>query len=289
MTWGEIAEIMRAEGQALAIVNTKKDALALLTALGDRDALHLSTSLCGAHRRKVIDTVTNRLASGASCRLVSTQVVEAGVDIDFPLVLRALGPLDSIIQAAGRCNREGRLSRGRVIVFRPADGGLPPGPYATGTGVTETLLTRAKLAISVLNPDDPGAARAYFERLFGLVGADAHGIQVLRQALNYPEVARNFRMIDDDTVSVAVAYGNPDERARVQRNLNTLREKSRSARLTLRALQPYMVSIRRHEADRLIRIGLIDPVMEGVGEWMGQYDPVRGLLAQGPDPDVLII
>ena len=113
LPWSGVAELMRCEPQALAIVNTKRDAMQLLDALDDRDALHLSTLLCGAHRRRVIDEVARRLRDGRSCRLVSTQVVEAGVDFDFPMVLRALAPLDSIIQAAGRCNREGPAERAR--------------------------------------------------------------------------------------------------------------------------------------------------------------------------------
>lgn len=289
LTWDDVAKQMRSQAQALAIVNTKKDALALLDALADPDALHLSTSLCGAHRQQVIDEVRRRLKAGAPCRLVSTQVVEAGVDIDFPLVLRALGPLDSIIQAAGRCNREGRLSRGQVIVFRPAGGGMPFGAYKAGAGFTEVLRTQARLDGRDLDPDDPDVARAYFQRLFQAIDIDREGIQALRTALNYPEVARNFRMIDDDTVSVVVPYGTPKAKQGVQSDLQALRDKSRSARLLLRRLQPYTVSIRRREADRLTRIGLIDPIMDGVGEWMGQYDTMRGLLAQGPDPDVLII
>ena len=166
---------------------------------------------------------------------------------------------------------------------------MPFGAYKAGAGFTEVLRTQARLDGRDLDPDDPDVARAYFQRLFQAIDIDREGIQALRTALNYPEVARNFRMIDDDTVSVVVPYGTPKAKQGVQSDLQALRDKSRSARLLLRRLQPYTVSIRRREADRLTRIGLIDPIMDGVGEWMGQYDTMRGLLAQGPDPDVLII
>ncbi len=273
LTWAEVASVMREEShQALAVVNTKKDALALLDALNDPGALHLSTSLCGAHRRHVIEEVKRRLRTGESCKLVSTQVIEAGVDLDFPLVLRALGPLDSIIQAAGRCNREGRLERGRVIVFRPAEGGLPVGIYRTATDITGALRGGDHL-----DPDDPAVPRRYFQRLFQTVETDREHIQKLRAELNYPEVARRFRMIDEDTESLAVHYD-----AEVGEMLKRLRQGAPDARLLLRRLQPYLVSVRRHQAERYRQLGLIAEVLPGLGEWLGAYDPIRGLVGEDP-------
>jgi len=131
-SWERVAQEMAAEPQCLTVVNTKKDALALLDALNDPEVLHLSTLLCMAQRREVMEEIKKRLdpERPLPCRVVATQVVEAGVDLDFPVVLRALGPLDRIVQAAGRCNREGRLSMGRVIIFQPAEVRVPPGGKA---------------------------------------------------------------------------------------------------------------------------------------------------------------
>ncbi len=199
------------EDQALCVVNTKKDALALLDALGDPHALHLSTLLCGAHRRAVLDEVKRRLAAGEPCRLISTQVVEAGVDLDFPLVLRALGPLSSIIQAGGRANREGRRARGRVIIFDPAEGGLPRGVYRRASQTTRSLLRDSRLDM-----DDPATTHRFFASLFPLEETDREQIQKCRAALDYIETAQRFRMIDDDTLDVVVPYGSSDEQAQVQ-------------------------------------------------------------------------
>lgn len=287
LSWIEVADIVRTNPQALVIVNTKRDALALLDALADPDTLHLSTLLCGAHRSDVIREVERRLSHQVPCHLISTQVVEAGVDLDFPLVLRALAPFDSLIQAAGRCNREGKLASGRVIIFDPAEGGIPPGPYRTGRDVT-----RKMLGSGPLNPDDPEDARRYFEQWLETLGDDAtdrRKIQDGRRQLDYPRVARDFRMIDDDTLSAVVTgYGSPRAKALVRRSLDELRAGSPRARFLLRTLQPYVVSIRQREAERLER-GLLLPVTERLAEWCGPYASPRGIAAAGFDPEALII
>jgi CRISPR-associated endonuclease/helicase Cas3 len=283
MPWTEVTELLQRERQALVVVNTKRDAMACLHALDDGEALHLSTLLCGAHRRTVLKLVKEKLASNQVCRLVSTQVVEAGVDLDFPLVLRALGPLDSIIQAAGRCNREGQLARGRIIVFQSEGGSMPPGPYRMGADVTRALLTQSQ------DPDDPDMTRAYFRQFLETLntGTDRERIQELRRCFNYPEVARKFRMIDDLTESVVITvYGSAQEKALVKHFLAQLRDGSPDARVLLRELQPYLVSLRTRQAERYRQQGLIAPVFGTLGEWRGAYDQVRGLVADPSDLDL---
>lgn len=283
LAWAEVAELLRAESQVLAIVNTKRDALALLDALGDPDALHLSTLLCGAHRRKVLRTVEHRLAEGRPCRLISTQVVEAGVDLDFPVVLRALGPLDGIIQAAGRCNREGRLHRGRVVIFTPSEGGLPQGAYRTATQITAALLDGGRLDLG-----DPAVPEAYFKRLFETLDPDARQVQRLRERFDYPEVARRFRMIDGQTANVVVRYDDGAGQQLPYEAIEALRRGTPEARHLLRRLQPFVVPVPLGSVARYARQGLIVPVTDSFGEWVGVYDQVRGLLADDPDLGVLI-
>ncbi|GAB4430040.1 MAG: hypothetical protein OHK0015_14720 [Chloroflexi bacterium OHK40] len=275
LNWHEVADQLRGASQALAVVNTKGDALSLLGALGDPDALHLSTLLCGAHRRAVIADVKQRLAAGQPCRLVSTQVIEAGVDLDFPLVLRAMGPLDRIVQAAGRCNREGRLDRGRVVVFEPAEGKLPPGAYRVATEIT-----RAMVGSGTLDPDSPADMRRYFEQLYATVSLDRRQIQQLRQSLNYPEIAQAFRMIDEETEEVVITtYGDEATRDQLARDLEQLRRQEGNARALLRRVQPFIVSLRVAVAQRYRAEGLIEELMPGLGRWHGRYDPVLGLVA----------
>jgi CRISPR-associated endonuclease/helicase Cas3 len=286
MSWQAVAGLMDDERQALAVVNTKKDAFALLDALNDPDALHLSTMLCGAHRRGVIEEIRRRLRVGSPCRLISTQIIEAGVDLDFPVVLRAIGPLDSVIQAAGRCNREGLLGHegGRVIVFRPAEGGMPLGVYRTATGVT------AALEPNNAKPDRPEVLRRYFQQFFSVIDTDRKNIQSRRAEFDYPEVARRFQLVDDDTEAVAVTkYGTPEERAQVRRWLEGLRGGGADARWRMQRLQPYLVSVRCREAERYRRQGLIDEIVPGIGEWQGGYDRVRGLAADRLDLETLVV
>ncbi|HUZ84767.1 MAG TPA: CRISPR-associated endonuclease Cas3'', partial [Gaiellales bacterium] len=277
LTWAEVAALMADEAQALAVANTKQDALDLLDVLDDPDALHLSTLLCGAHRREVVETIRRRLAAGEPCRVVSTQVVEAGVDLDFPVVLRAYGPLDGIIQAAGRCNREGRLAAGRVIVFRPAEGHLPSGAaYRAGTGVTGALLGRGDL-----DPDDPAVSARYFRQLFTAISTDRERIQALRERLDFPEVAARFQMIEPSESVAVTGYGSAQERAEVQDILAQLSAGTPNARRLLRRLQPYLVSLPTYQAERYRSQGLIEPVMPGLGEWHGEYHETRGIVAAG--------
>ncbi len=285
-SWEEVAETLRGSPQALAVVNTRKDALNLLEALGGDDALHLSTLLCGVHRQRVIREIRDRLAKGSICRVVSTQVVEAGVDLDFPLVMRAVGPLDSIIQAAGRCNRSGLLESGRVVVFNPQDSRPPPGPYTIATQQTMSMLNAGPLDL-----DDPDTITTYFRRVFSISDDDARQIQNVRKELDYPEVASRFRMIEDETVDVIVPnYGEPEERRMVEATLDKLRNGTPEARFLLRRVRPWTLQVYRSQVAPNERSGLMAQVMPGVYEWLGDYDPITGIGGiTSLDPDRLIV
>lgn len=276
-SWKEVAErLLEAspERRAMAVLNTRKDALALLAQLEGEPTLHLSTRLCGAHRRVVLEEVRRRLGAEEPCLLVATQVVEAGVDLDFPVVFRALGPLDRIAQAAGRCNREGMLpNKGRVVVFRPAEGTMPPGnEYRSGTDEARMMLESKDLDLH-----DPDVFRKYFRLLYGDVSLDAKGIQELRKEFDYPEVANRFRLIDGVSVPVIVRYKGSDQKqnnAR-ERTIGRIRHTGLWAG-DHRVLQPYVVSLFEQEFER--NRDWIEEIAEGVYVWHGDYDErLRGI------------
>ena len=277
LSWEELAEKVRKRCQIMVVLNTRRDVLALLSALrGDPDTFHLSTLLCPAHRREILQEVRERLREGKPVRLVSTQVVEAGVDLDFPEVWRAVGPLDRVVQAAGRCNREGRLAQGRVVLFWPREGTSPRGPYRVGIEKARLLLTQ--------NPPerlhDPQLYEAYFRELFTTVETDAKEIQNYRKGLDYPEVAQRYRLIPEDTVPVVVPYGEWRERLEDFQSAPSMQR--------WRRLQPYVVGLFRHQVKAFREF--LDPV-EGwdVYVWRGRYDPKRGLVADYDDPSDLVV
>ncbi len=279
--WSEVAGWMREERSALAIVNTKRHAIELLDALGDADALHLSTLLCGAHRRQVIEEIRRRLREGEPCRVVSTQVVEAGVDLDFETVFRAEAPLDAVIQAAGRCNREGNLEGyGKVVVFASPDGKVPPGAYETGRDTAREV----RAVFPDAAADDLRVLRAYFERMAERIPEDVHRVQEARDALDFPMVAERFRMIDEDTCDVIVDWPEGQGPA-IERLVDQLTDRQGSPREALRRLQPYTVSLRRREYEKLKTQGYVTelPGFTDLARWKGRYDSVRGIVEADPE------
>lgn len=273
--WERVANEMRATDQALTIVNTVRHAAELFRALDDPDAFHLSTRMCGAHRRAVFREIRERLRDGRPCRVVSTQLVEAGVDLDFPAVLRAIGPLDRIAQAAGRCNREGRLpEKGRVVVFAVADDTMPTGAYRTGTDITTMLLREGAVDFT-----DPTTFETYFRTLYADTDPDERQVQHYRAERCYEEVAERFRIIDEDTFPMVVTY---DEEALAAKH-RLLDARGKEVRDAFRGIQPYVVTARAYERPRFEAAGLIAEIRDGLWEWTGAYDDKLGLIAPERD------
>ena len=282
LEWAELAQEIRYLNQVMVVLNTRKDALALIDALREATHVyHLSTLLCGQHRKDKLKEIRIRLKKGDPVRLISTQVVEAGVDVDFPVVYRAIGPLDRIVQAAGRCNREWRdpNSLGQVVIFHPKEGGIPGGAYFVGKTEAEAMLGKSGAENLLHQPD---IFIEYFQRLFSDMSErlDEKGIQELRRDMNYPEVSRRYRLIPKDTVPVVVNYKD---------SMLLLNEWERNPSLnSWRRLQPYLVNIYRWQVE-----GFHDWLHPITGDslflWTGKYDDIRGITADALDPADLIM
>lgn len=193
------------EGQVLCIVNSRKQAQAAYALLNREGRYHLSTLMTPAHRREKLSEIRARLLQGLPCRVVSTSLIEAGVDVDFPAVYRAEAGLDSILQAAGRCNREGKRSPDDSIVhiFTP-EGGSPP--------LFQPNIKAANSALRKTSPDDPAAIVKYFDTLYEWAGQALDHKNIMDQwergssGVQYPfqTIAEQFHLIEQPTTTVYI-------------------------------------------------------------------------------------
>lgn len=278
--WPQLAEMLASQDSVLAIVNTRKDARALWDAMPP-GTVHLSALMCGAHRSHVIEEIKARLKAGTPTRVVSTQLVEAGVDVDFPVVYRALAGLDSMAQAAGRCNREGRLGdKGKVVLFVPPKP-APPGLLRQGENASREVLGGSSGA-----PFTRANFAAYFERLYHGCQLDKAGICGLlavdgsELAVSFRTAAEEFRLIDDeDSLPIVVRYrGFDGQSVEIDQWLAMLRRDG-PQRWLMRKLQRYTVNLRRGQALTLLGRGDIEGILPGLyvqtNDWL--YDPTTGL------------
>jgi CRISPR-associated endonuclease/helicase Cas3 len=272
-TWDDVASRVAVLASdhgdtCLVVVNTIADARALTRRLAGRDGLlHMSTRLCQAHRRVVLADAIDRLATGRSCLLVSTQLIEAGIDIDFPVAVRSVGPLPALAQVAGRVNRHGLRARAKLVVVDPLEGHTPPGEYRIGTGIARDLLKSGMDAL------DPGVLDIYYDRLVNATKSqlDALGIQRERESFNFKTVAERYRVIADDTTPVLVSYGTFDP-------FDLLIPAEPKARRAMhRRVQRYSVSLRKAELQRARDAGQVVERAPDVLAWCGGYDPIFGL------------
>ncbi len=212
LTIDELAQLVVNHRQALCIVNTRKAAGELARRLQQvachpGAVRHLSTSMCPQHRKDVLQQVRNSLVNGEPILLVATQCVEAGVDIDFPAVYRAFAPLDAVIQAAGRCNRNGRMvSPGTVRVFNLDDEHYPDAAYKQATEVTRSLL--AMNGGEIPHIEDPAIVEKYCLELYDLNRPEkrAEGLVEAIRSGDFNSVASEYKVIQDNAINVLVPY-----------------------------------------------------------------------------------
>jgi CRISPR-associated endonuclease/helicase Cas3 len=275
----EIIQRMNAQPQVLCIVNTRKHARGLFSGLQEEGSYHLSTLMCPAHRKVTIRDIRTRLKQGLDCRVVSTQIMEAGIDIDFPVGYRALAGLDSIIQAAGRVNREGRAKSASLYVFEPDSIYVKrtPAYIQQGAEVAQSILRRFS------DPVCLQAIQAYYQELYSLQSASAFDrknvIGCFEKGIpgepnfDFQTADRNFNIIEDSTVSVVIPY---DEEALA------LLDAARWNKYPLsfsRKLQVYSVNIYQQEFQALAGKGAIDLYADtyNVLNDMSFYDAATGL------------
>lgn len=262
--WPQLADELASHDCALAIVNTRKSARELFRRM-PTGTLHLSALMCGAHRKDVIDDIKHQLAtrktgrSHTPLRVVSTQLVEAGVDLDFPVVYRALAGLDAIAQAAGRCNREGQLPHpGKVVVFVPPDA-IPAGSLRKAADACRSVLHN-----HTGDPLDRTLFEPYFRQYYASTDLDRCRVGDLLKpepsrddplAIAFRSAADAFRLINDDQSPVVVLYRGADGQDTTVDMLLGKLAKDGPERWLLRALQRYTVSLRQKDAERLLAQG----------------------------------
>jgi CRISPR-associated endonuclease/helicase Cas3 len=239
--------ILEEKRAVLCILNRKEDARTLARSLPEAQTLHLSTNMCAKHRFSVLKSIKTRLRTDTDpFFVISTSLVEAGVDLDFPVVYRALAGLDSIAQAAGRCNREGKMpEKGRVVVFLPEN----------QPNYVKQAAQIAREALKTENSDllSPKIIKNYFKTRFWQLGSenlDKKGIlNRLSGPLNYSfrSAAEDFKLIGDDWTRPLIAP-DPEAQAIIDRMLSA---PDIPARFFIRQLQPYIINIPHFEYDRL--------------------------------------
>ena len=272
-TYDEIAAQIAQYNKVLCIVNTRKDAKALFERLPDDGIkLHLSRMMCPAHVGETINKIKSLLKDGSRpiVRVVATQLVEAGVDIDFPVVFRQETGLDSILQAAGRCNREGLKDIGQTFVFSlSAEGRFPFGSMKDANNARLNL------------PSDsdwfsPIVMEQYFKQLYFNTNTfdkkDIKHYLYKPNELCFEKASSFFKLIDDDGVNVIVNWGASME-------LVEELKQSGCAYPLMKRLAKFTVAIRRTDFELLVKYGVVEEILDGIYILpdKAQYDEATGV------------
>lgn len=270
--------------QMLVIVNNRRHARSLYDQAKHLDGtFHLTTLMCAKHRSQKLDEIRGRLKNGEPCRVIATSLIEAGVDVDFPLVMRAEAGLDSVAQAAGRCNREGkRLPENSFVwIFAPEEQWKAPPELAAQAAVMR--LTADSFSDDLLSTQ---AVAAYFAELYQLKGSELDNKKILQmhrnagQSLDFPfqTIADKFRMIESHMQPLIIPFDNEAESL-----ISSLHHADHIGGL-LRKLQPYTVQIPEKALAALYKAGRIEPINEkNFGKQfytligLDLYDDVAGL------------
>ena len=259
-TIDEIASCLKSEKQVLCIVNTKKHAKDLYSLVNEAgDTLHLSTNMCPKHRKQVIETIREKLKNKEPCRVISTQLIEAGVDIDFPVVYRALAGVDSINQAAGRCNREGKLPCGNVYIFTPEQKYSGAGYVKQTAEISHTIQTDDYLSLDTI--------AKYFSKLFdirkeqldnkGVLGLCRQGITTSETAFPFADISDKFKLISDSGCAVIIPFDDEAKHYLYEAEQLCKKYPPDVIRSFARKFSPYCVNVRKNDLDYLYEKGAV--------------------------------
>ncbi len=286
-TWKEIAGELKQYEQVLCVVN-RRDDCRQLHSLMPAETIHLSGFMCGEERSEVISDIKQKLRNGEPIRVISTQLVEAGVDIDFPVVYRALAGLDSIAQAAGRCNRENKLAQqgklGKVVVFNP------PKPSPSGLLRKGEDACKSILRTNNIEELTPTHYSKYFEHFYSNVNEFDkpefynHLVKDAANSIfNFRTFAERFNLIDDVQKSIIVLYVSKRTGNSSEKFINELKFKGPSKQLS-RKLQRFIVNVPVYIFDQILKSNYIEPIQ---GYYVqcdpNLYKPGIGLLYKEDD------
>ncbi len=268
----EIARRLSDADQVLCIVNSRKRAADIYERITADDKYHLSTLMTPEDRSGMIAAIREKLRAGLPCRVVSTSLIEAGVDIDFPTVWREEAGLDSILQAAGRCNREGKRPAEKSAVHIFKGEGSPPPLFRQQIEAMHLALEERP------GIDEPTTIETYFKALLKIRGEDEldkQSIMELMRTYRFRDAAEKFRLIDDNTKTVFI----PNERN--EKEIQALRG-GYYTKSTLHKLQSSAVNIYEQHYCRLTGSGSIEITGDGFAilTESALYSPETGLSIQ---------
>lgn len=255
----ELVEKLKNEQQVLCILNTKKRAQKIYNKMEGEGVFHLSTSMYPVHRKRVLSKIRKHLKEGEKCIVISTSLVEAGVDLDFKTVYRQVAGVDSIIQAAGRCNREGRRlpEESFTYIFELDEREYVPSQRQQ-MEVTECMLTDGKML------DDLESIRFYFEMLYHFRGESLDKKKILEQFrtddLPFAKVSKEFHLIEENTKTIFI----PKEEKAIK-ILNELKVKGFTKKL-MREMSQYCVNVYENDFQKLYAAGMLLPISEEIKE-----------------------
>ena len=269
--------ILKEHESYLVIVNTKAVAKELFQKIligeNTKQCYHLSTAMCPDHRKKTISHIIASLKNDRRIAVISTQLVEAGVDFDFPTVYRAMAPLDAVIQAAGRCNRNDKLQgmKGNVVLFKLEKQKMPDATYSACADITEVSI---KDDIDTLYELD--SFERYYKTVISLlVDADKYKINEERKNFNFKTVSQQYKIIDEATVPLFIAKYSVESNLLLNELLYEVKHYRFINRDLYRKLQQYSVQVYPNFLTKY------NSQFEKIGDtiliWYGGYDLNLGL------------